>query len=131
VPSQAKRKVKTVANSIQDALYLSFKREQWAELRKSVPLTLSEAELTQLKGMNEKLSLDEVTDIYLPLSRLLNLIVGAKQQRGLVIDKFLSQQAPKSPYIISIAGSVAVGKAPQPVFYKRFCNAGRNTQKST
>jgi type I pantothenate kinase len=45
------------------------------------------------------------------LSRLLNLIVGAKQQRGLVIDKFLSQQSPKSPYIISIAGSVAVGKS--------------------
>ncbi|MBB1268757.1 type I pantothenate kinase [Shewanella sp. SR44-3] len=100
-----------MANSIQDALYLAFEREQWSELRKSVPLTLSEAELTQLKGMNEKLSLNEVTDIYLPLSRLLNLIVGAKQQRGLVIDKFLSQQSPKSPYIISIAGSVAVGKS--------------------
>lgn len=100
-----------MSNSIQEALYLAFEREQWAELRKSVPLTLSESELTQLKGMNEKLSLDEVTDIYLPLSRLLNLIVGAKQQRGLVIDKFLSQQSPKSPYIISIAGSVAVGKS--------------------
>lgn len=98
-------------NSIQDALYLSFQREQWAELRNSVPLTLSESELADLRGMNEKLSLDEVTDIYLPLSRLLNLIVGAKQQRGLVLDKFLVQQSSSSPYIISIAGSVAVGKS--------------------
>ena len=76
-------------NSIQDALYFAFQREHWAELRKSVPLTLSQAELENLRGMNEKLSLDEVTDIYLPLSRLLNLFVGSKQQRGLVLDKFL------------------------------------------
>ena len=98
-------------NSIQDALYFAFQREHWAELRKSVPLTLSQAELEKLRGMNEKLSLDEVTDIYLPLSRLLNLFVGSKQQRGLVLDKFLEQKASPGPYIISIAGSVAVGKS--------------------
>jgi type I pantothenate kinase len=98
-------------NSIQEALYLSFQRQQWAELRNSVPLTLSQEELEDLRGMNEKLSLDEVTDIYLPLSRLLNLIVGAKQQRGMVLDKFLEQKTSQSPYIISIAGSVAVGKS--------------------
>ena len=98
-------------NSIQQALYLSFQRQTWSELRKSVPLTLSQEELENLRGMNEKLSLDEVTDIYLPLSRLLNLIVGSKQQRGMIVDKFLEQRASHSPYIISIAGSVAVGKS--------------------
>lgn len=98
-------------NSIQQALYLSFQRQKWSELRNSVPLTLSQEELENLRGMNEKLSLDEVTDIYLPLSRLLNLIVGSKQQRGMVVDKFLEQKASHSPYIISIAGSVAVGKS--------------------
>jgi|TARA_R110000851_G_scaffold330554_1_gene503507 type I pantothenate kinase len=98
-------------NSIQDALYFAFQRKHWAELRKSVPLTLSQAELENLRGMNEKLSLDEVTDIYLPLSRLLNLFVGSKQQRGLVLDNFLEQRASPGPYIISIAGSVAVGKS--------------------
>ncbi|MGL5390858.1 MAG: type I pantothenate kinase [Shewanella sp.] len=101
----------TSKNPIQKALYLAFKREQWSELRDSVPLTLSEQDLENLKGLNEKLSLAEVTDIYLPLSRLLNLIVKAKQQRGLVLDEFLGQQPSASPYIISIAGSVAVGKS--------------------
>lgn len=100
-----------INNSIQEALYLPFQRQQWAELRNSVPLTLSEAELENLRGMNEKLSLDEVTDIYLPLSRLINLFVNSKQQRGVVLDKFLGPQSSTSPYIISIAGSVAVGKS--------------------
>ncbi|MBW8186415.1 MULTISPECIES: type I pantothenate kinase [Shewanella] len=98
-------------NQIHTALYLAFQRSQWAELRESVPLTLNEPELANLRGINEKLSLTEVTDIYLPLSRLLNLIVGAKQKRGLVLNEFLGRKPPKRPYIISIAGSVAVGKS--------------------
>ncbi|BFL81758.1 hypothetical protein LFREDSHE_02080 [Shewanella baltica] len=101
----------TSKNSIQKALYLAFERLQWSELRDSVPLTLSEQDLENLRGINEKISLSEVTDIYLPLSRLLNLIVKAKQQRGLVVDEFLGQKPSRSPYIISIAGSVAVGKS--------------------
>lgn len=101
----------TFNNSIQKALYLTFERAQWAELRNSVPLTLSQQDLENLRGINEKISLAEVTDIYLPLSRLLNLIVKAKQQRGLVVDEFLGQKPSHSPYIISIAGSVAVGKS--------------------
>lgn len=101
----------TSENQIHTALYLAFQRTQWAELRKSVPLTLNEPELADLRGINEKLSLTEVTDIYLPLSRLLNLIVGARQQRGLVLNEFLGRKPPKRPYIISIAGSVAVGKS--------------------
>jgi type I pantothenate kinase len=76
-----------------------------------VPLTLSENDLADLRGINEKISLSEVTDIYLPLSRLLNLNVGAKQQRGLALNEFLGRVPPKRPYIISIAGSVAVGKS--------------------
>jgi len=101
----------TSENPIHNALYLAFNRSQWAELRESVPLTLNEPELADLRGINEKLSLTEVTDIYLPLSRLLNLIVGAKQKRGLVLNEFLGRKPPKRPYIISIAGSVAVGKS--------------------
>ena len=98
-------------NAIQQSLYLSFAREKWSHLRNAVPLTLNEAELQCLKGINEKISLAEVTDIYLPLSRLLNLIVGSKQQRGLVLSEFLKQRPTEGPYIISIAGSVAVGKS--------------------
>lgn len=99
------------ANPIHKTLYLPFNRQQWAELRDFVPLTLSESELQSLKGINEKISLSEVIDIYLPLSRLLNLIVKAKQQRGLVLTEFLKQKPTEGPYIISIAGSVAVGKS--------------------
>lgn len=98
-------------HSVQDALYLDFTHQQWAKLRDAVPLNLSETELSALSGINEKLSLTEVTDIYLPLSRLLNLIVGAKQQGGVVLDDFLGQKPSPGPYIISIAGSVAVGKS--------------------
>lgn len=101
----------TQNNQIHKALYLPFERQQWAELRESVPLTLSENDLADLRGINEKISLSEVTDIYLPLSRLLNLNVGAKQQRGLALNEFLGRVPPKRPYIISIAGSVAVGKS--------------------
>ncbi|MBT1446644.1 type I pantothenate kinase [Shewanella sp. JM162201] len=98
-------------NQTQQALYLDFDRERWAQLRNSVPLTLSEAELNRLRGINERISLSEVTDIYLPLSRLLNLIVGSRQQRGVVLNQFLGNRQSDSPYIISIAGSVAVGKS--------------------
>ncbi|MGI2261683.1 type I pantothenate kinase [Shewanella sp. GXUN23E] len=96
---------------IQEALYLTFDRQSWAELRNAVPMTLSEAELEGLRGINEQISLDEVTDIYLPLSRLLNLIIGAKQQRGIILNEFLGKKPTEGPYIISIAGSVAVGKS--------------------
>ncbi|MDO6708994.1 type I pantothenate kinase [Photobacterium sp. 1_MG-2023] len=92
--------------------YLSFDRQAWAELRKSVPMTLDEADLERLRGINEHLSMDEVRDIYLPLSRLLNLYVGARKGRNRVLDEFLSQPKPSNvPYIIGIAGSVAVGKS--------------------
>ncbi|MGL4475038.1 MAG: type I pantothenate kinase [Shewanella sp.] len=100
-----------VQNSTQAALYMPFARQQWAELRNAVPLTLSQQDIADLQGLNEDLSLQEVTDIYLPLSRLLNLIIGAKQVRGQVVEQFLGQQPHRSPYIISIAGSVAVGKS--------------------
>ncbi|ARD24241.1 type I pantothenate kinase [Shewanella japonica] len=101
----------TVNKPIHKTLYHSFGRKQWSELRNSVPLTLSEDELARLQGMNEQLSLDEVTDIYLPLSRLLNLIIDAQQQRSVVLDQFLNHKPRNSPYIISISGSVAVGKS--------------------
>ncbi len=90
---------------------MQFEREQWSELRDNVALTLSEQDLQQLQGINESLSLDEVRDIYLPLSRLLNLYVEAQQYRHTVRDKFLNSNNEHVPYIIGIAGSVAVGKS--------------------
>ncbi|WP_117236499.1 type I pantothenate kinase [Vibrio maerlii] len=91
--------------------YLSFNRDQWSELRNSVPMTLSEADLIELQGINENLTLAEATEIYLPLSRLLNLYVEARQSRNSVLHRFLSNSQPAPPFVIGIAGSVAVGKS--------------------
>ncbi len=91
--------------------YQEFTRHSWGELRDNVPLTLSEQDLERLRGINEHISMQEVVDIYLPLSRLLNLYVHARQRRSVVQDKFLGLEKTKVPYIIGIAGSVAVGKS--------------------
>ncbi len=91
--------------------YLSFTRDEWAPLRGKTPLTLNESDLRALRGLNERLDLDEVRDIYLPLSRLLNLYVAASQQLGVVTDTFLGNTAGHVPFIIGLAGSVAVGKS--------------------
>lgn len=91
--------------------FLSFTREHWAALRAATPLTLSENDLEMLRAFNEKISLAEVTDIYLPLSRLLNLYVAATQSLHKATDTFLGNLPAKIPYVIGIAGSVAVGKS--------------------
>ena len=91
--------------------YLSFDREQWAELRAATPLTLSEADLESLRGINERIDLDEVAAVYLPLTRLLNLYVAATQNLHKASAAFLGTLAPKVPYVIGVAGSVAVGKS--------------------
>jgi type I pantothenate kinase len=91
--------------------YLAFDREEWARLRAATPLTLSEEELAALRGLNEQVSLDEVANVYLPLSRLLNLYVAASHSRHGVTATFLGSLEPRVPFIIGLAGSVAVGKS--------------------
>ena len=93
------------------ALYLDFTHDAWGRLRADTPLTLSEADLIQLRGLNERVSLDEVVEIYLPLSRLLNLYVAATQELYRATATFLGSDAAKVPYVIGMAGSVAVGKS--------------------
>lgn len=91
--------------------YVDFERSAWAELRNSTPLTLTERDLTELQGINEQLSLDEVVAIYLPLSRLLNLYVAATQMLHRATDTFLGRPSERVPYLIGVAGSVAAGKS--------------------
>jgi type I pantothenate kinase len=91
--------------------YLTFDRDDWAALRAATPLTLREHDLDSLQGINERIDLDEVAAIYLPLSRLLNLYVSAVQDLQRVTSTFLGSIAPKVPYVIGVAGSVAVGKS--------------------
>jgi type I pantothenate kinase len=88
-----------------------FDRKEWAALRAQTPLTIREKDLEALRGINDQIDLDEVTAIYLPLTRLLNLYVSATQNLHRVSATFLGTIAPKLPYIIGIAGSVAVGKS--------------------
>ena len=90
---------------------MSFDRAQWSELRNLVPMTLSESDLKELQGINEKLTMEEAVEIYLPLSRLLNLYVAARQNRNSVLHQFLDKKETAPPFIIGIAGSVAVGKS--------------------
>ena len=93
------------------AAYRKFTRGEWAALRSSTPLTLSDSDLAKLRGLNEPIALDEVVDIHLPLSRLLNLHVAAARNLGRVRDAFLGRPASSPPYIIALAGSPAVGKS--------------------
>lgn len=91
--------------------YLTFDREQWAVLRAQTPLTLTEKELEAMRGINDRIDLEEVATVYLPLTRLLNLYVAATQNLHRVSATFLGKMAPKMPYVIGVAGSVAVGKS--------------------
>ncbi len=88
-----------------------FTREEWARLRAGTPLTLAEADLERLRSLNDPISLDEVETIYLPLSRLLSLYVAATQRLYEATRTFLGSTEGKTPYIIGIGGSVAVGKS--------------------
>ena len=91
--------------------YIDLTREEWSRLRNSTPLTLIEDDLAKLRGINEQVSLREVEDIYLPLSRLLNLYVDATQKLHKATHTFLGNSTEKVPYVIGVAGSVAVGKS--------------------
>jgi type I pantothenate kinase len=91
--------------------FIEFTRAEWARLRLATPLPLSEPQLRPLVGLNEWMSLDEVADIYLPLSRLLNLYVSATQRLHQATSTFLGAAAPRLPYLIGVGGSVAVGKS--------------------
>jgi type I pantothenate kinase len=90
------------------ALYL---RDEWARLRADTPMSLSEAELENLSGLTEKISTEEVVEIYLPLSRLLNFYVEAAQRLHSATEGFLRKGNSKMPFIIGLGGSVAAGKS--------------------
>ncbi|MQA93504.1 MAG: type I pantothenate kinase [Streptosporangiales bacterium] len=91
--------------------YVEFDRDAWSRLRAATPLPLTEAELDEIRGTKDPISLDEVTQIYLPLTRLLNLYVAATQRRHDAVREFLAEDGRPVPFIIGVAGSVAVGKS--------------------
>jgi type I pantothenate kinase len=96
---------------VEASRYLEFSRDEWSVLRAATPLTIREKDLEALRGINDRINLDEVADVYLPLTRLLNLYVAAAQNLHKVSATFLGTISPKVPYVIGVAGSVAVGKS--------------------
>jgi type I pantothenate kinase len=86
-------------------------RSQWAELAKSSTSPLTEAEIEKIRGLGDFLDLAEVSDIYLPLSQLLNLYVTQTQELHEESSNFLNRTNKRIPFIIGVAGSVAVGKS--------------------
>ncbi|HSI42680.1 MAG TPA: type I pantothenate kinase [Xanthobacteraceae bacterium] len=92
--------------------YRHFSRGEWAALRADTPQPLQHEEIARLQGLNDRLHMAEVEEIYLPLSRLLSIYVGATQKLFRQMQKFLGpEEGGKMPYIIGVAGSVAVGKS--------------------
>lgn len=96
---------------LQHSPFLTFDRADWRNFRHDTPLTLTESELERIRGRNEPTSLIEVEEVYLPIARLLNLYVEATQELYRATSRFLGNPAPRVPYIIGVAGSVAVGKS--------------------
>lgn len=91
--------------------YVELDRQAWSRLRESTPLTLTEDDLAAVRGLGDPLDLHEVVEVYLPLSRLLNLHVAASQRLHDATATFLGEDGGRTPYVIGIAGSVAVGKS--------------------
>jgi type I pantothenate kinase len=91
--------------------YTELSRTEWARLRADTPLMLTPEDLLRLQGLNERVAMDEVVEVYLPLSRLLNLHVAAEQVLYQARATFLGDITAKVPYVIGLAGGVAVGKS--------------------
>jgi type I pantothenate kinase len=96
---------------VSSPLYLDFDVAAWSALRANTPLTLNEDDIEDIRGINVELDMEMVENTYLPLSRLLNLHTQANMQLGAVTDTFLGSPASPTPFMIGIAGSVAVGKS--------------------
>ncbi len=91
--------------------YTDFDRAAWSALRSATPLPLAEDDLARLRGLGEPIDLTEVEEVYLPLSRLLDLMITAAGERHRATSTFLGEDSAAAPFVIGVAGSVAVGKS--------------------
>ncbi len=113
----------------QPSPYRVFARGEWARLRADTPLTLTIDDLDRLQSVNDPISLEEIVAIYLPLSRLLSLYAAATQGLFKATQRFLGAEDGKMPYVIGIAGSVAVGKSTTARVLKALLSRWPNTPK--
>ncbi|OOB91825.1 type I pantothenate kinase [Rathayibacter sp. VKM Ac-2630] len=95
----------------QPSPFVEIVRSDWAELARSTELPLTETEVVQLRGLGDRLSLTEVAEVYLPLSRLLALYAAGSRHLHRATSTFLGERAQPTPFVIGVAGSVAVGKS--------------------
>ncbi|MEM6711538.1 MAG: type I pantothenate kinase [Pseudomonadota bacterium] len=109
--------------------YQTFNRDEWAALRAGEPMVLQADEVDRLRSLNDRLSIEEVEAIYLPLSRLLSMYVAATQELFKATGKFLGGQSAKVPFVIGVAGSVAVGKSTTSRVLKALLGRWPNTPK--
>lgn len=91
--------------------FLEIERSEWAELAPTMAAPLTQAEVVGLRGLGDALDLQEVREVYLPLSRLLNLYAAGARQLHEATTEFLHARSDSTPFVIGVAGSVAVGKS--------------------
>ncbi|MFB8388034.1 type I pantothenate kinase [Microbacterium sp. NPDC055910] len=100
-----------VATTLADSLYREIGRAEWSRLAAGVEQPLSETEVVQIRGLGDRLDLTEVREVYLPLSRLLSLYASATKRLGADTSDFLGEPDVTTPFVVAVAGSVAVGKS--------------------
>ena len=91
--------------------FVEFDRRDWSRLSASTPQPLTAEDIVRLRGLGDPMDLEEVDTVYLPLSRLLSLYVASSQRLVSATSTFLGEQVTRTPFVIGVAGSVAVGKS--------------------
>jgi len=99
------------SSSLQLSLYRDIPRAEWARLARGMDQPLTEQEIVQIRGLGDRLDVNEVRDVYLPLSRLLSAWAAGTRQIGSEVGAFLGEDQPRIPFVVGVAGSVAVGKS--------------------
>jgi type I pantothenate kinase len=109
--------------------FVELGRADWSELARSTPQPLSETEIVQLRGLGDVLDMREVAEVYLPLSRLLNLYAAGTQHLHRATSDFLGERAARTPFVIGVAGSVAVGKSTVSRLLRELLSRWENTPR--
>lgn len=90
--------------------FTAYDRASWQQLRQHMPMCLQPADIEKLHGVEDRVSVAEVEEIYLPLAELLHLQCAAANRRQSAVQRFLGEKR-KAPFTIGVTGSVAVGKS--------------------
>ena len=99
------------APTLADSLYREIDRAEWARLAAGMSQPFSETEVVQLRGLGDRLDMAELAQVFLPLSRLLSLYAETNKRLGADTSAFLGEPDTTTPFVVGVAGSVAVGKS--------------------